>query len=208
MPTQNPVDPPEIRLARMAPAIEASKTVAIIPCTNQKSDTPGPAREVWIGHHFQLVLAHAEMFYDKVLVMSYKYGFIDPDFVIEPYDIDIRESKAAEKLRWWFNLRSDIRLLSSWNPLLVGLYTGDVERDRIIREFVRSGTRQVILPFEGLSIGKRMAQVYDCEAPFDLAKAEAGAYALPENFGEADGTPSGQKYLPPDTHIEDPIEWE
>jgi hypothetical protein len=147
------------------------------------------------------------MFYDRVYVMSYKYGFIDPDFHIEPYDIDIKNSKAAEKLRWWFNLRSDIRLLSSWNPLLVALYTGDVERDRIMREFVRGGTQQVILPFEGLSIGKRMAQVYDCEAPFDREKAEAGAYALAENFGETEAG-SGQKYLPPATHLEDVIEWE
>lgn len=207
MPTTNPVDPPEVRLARMGPPIEAGASVAIIPCTNQKSDHPAPAREVWVGHHFQLVLAHAEMFYDRVFVMSYKYGLIDPDFHIEPYDIDIKNSKAADKLRWWFNLRSDIRLLSSWNPLLVALYTGDIERDRIMREFVRSGTRQVILPFEGLSIGKRMAQVYDCEEPFDHVKAEAGGYALSENYGETEAG-SGQKYLPPATHIEEAIEWE
>jgi hypothetical protein len=208
MPTTNPVDSASVRAARMGEAIAAGATVAIVPCTNQKSDTPGPARDVWIGHHFQLVLAHAEMFYDNVFVMSYKYGFIDPDFRIEPYDIDIKTAKAADKLRWWFNLREDIRLLASWKPLLVALYTGDVERDRIIREFARNDVRQVILPFEGLSIGKRMAQVYDCEAPFDREKAEAGAYAVAENFGEADGTSSGQKYLPPDTHFTDDVEWE
>lgn len=208
MPTTNPVDPPEVRAMRMGDEVPEGSSVAIIPCTNQKSDVPGPAREVWIGHHFQLVLAHAEMFYDRVYVMSYKYGFIDPDFQIMPYDIDIKNSKAADKLRWWFNLRSDIRLLASWNPLLVALYTGDVERDRIIREFVRAGTRQVILPFEGLSIGKRMAQVYDCEAPFDPKKAAAGSYALPESYGNVDDTASGQKYLPPPTNMDDAVEWE
>lgn len=207
MATQNPVDPPELRRKRMGDAPEAGSTVAIIPCTSQKSEVPGPARDVWTGHHFQLVLAHTEMFYDRVLVMSYKYGLIDPDYEIEPYDIDIKLVKAAQKLRWWFNLRVDIRALCEWSPLLVAMYTGDVERDRIIREFVRNGVRQVILPFEGLSVGKRMAQVYDCEAPFDPDKARKGLYALPEDYGETVAS-NGAKYMPPVTQMTDEIEWE
>lgn len=181
------------------------ETVAIIPCTNQKSDEPGKARDVWIGNHFQLVLAHTEMFYDKILVMSYKYGLIDPDQWIEPYDIDMRTARAAERLRWWFGLKGDIKKLSEEKPLLVALYTGNLERTRIITEFIRNDIRQVIVPFEGATVGQRMALVYDCIPPFDLDKAEGGGYELAEDYGTA---PAGGKYQAPATMMTDTIEWE
>jgi hypothetical protein len=181
------------------------ETVAIIPCTNQKTTTPGKARDVWVGAHFQLILAHAEMFYDKVLVMSYKYGFIDPDFEIEPYDIDIRTAKAADRLKWWFAVKKDIENLSKEEPQLVALYTGDTERARIIREFYKNGVKQIIVPFEGLSVGKRMQRVYDCDPPFDRDRALAGAYELDESVTDISTT---NKYAPPPTMMTDEIEWE
>lgn len=179
------------------------KTVAIIPCTNQKSDTPGPAREVWIGNHFQLVLAHTEMFYDQVLVMSYKYGLISPDFVIEPYDIDLRVAKAAERLKWWFMMKGHIETLSKTEPILVALYTGNMERGRIITEFNRNGVKQVIVPFEGATIGVRMQMVYDCIPPFDLEKAQRGEYISTQQVD----IPT-TKYAPPPSGITGDIDWE
>jgi len=187
------------------------QTLAIIPCTNQKAEQPGKARDLWIGNHFQLILAHAEMFYDKVMIMSYKYGLIGPDEWIEPYDIDIRYAKAADKLKWWFALRTQIIEMgkSEDKPGLIALYTGNFERDRIMREFVRNGMKQVIVPFEGASVGQRMAKVYDCIEPFDREKAEAGGYELPDNFGESGATGEAAKYAPPASEI-DPtdVEWE
>lgn len=181
-------------------------TVAIIPCTNQKSDRPGPAREVWVGNHFQLILAHAEMFYDTVYIMSYKYGLIEPDALIEPYDIDLRTANAGTRLRWWAKMKGDIADVSSESPLLVALYTGAVERDRIITEFVRNGVEQVITPFEGLKVGDRMSKVYDLEEPFDRNKALEGGYKLTEDWKAIKS--AGNKYLPPMTSLTDTIEWE
>ena len=183
-------------------------SVAIIPCTSQKSNKPAPARDVWIGAHFQLVLAHAEMFYDKVLVMSYKYGLISPDFIIEPYDIDIRTAKAADKLKWWFLMKGHIKTLSETDPLLIGMYTGNIERERIMNEFVQNGVKQVILPFEGLSVGERMSRVYDCIPPFDKEKALAGDYALDEKWLTTKAVGAGGKYMPPASQITTNIEWE
>lgn len=181
-------------------------TVAIIPCTAQKADTPGPARDVWTGTHFQLILAHAELFYSKVLVMSYKYGLISPDDHIEPYDLDMRTAKPADKLRWWFKMRIDIKTLAEEKPLLVALYTGSFERERVIREFVKNDVAQVIIPFEGLGVGQRQSAVYDCIEPFDLEKARTHKYAIHAPTG--DTSTAGNKYKPPATQITDPIEWE
>ncbi len=152
------------------------KTVAIIPCTNQKTDTPGKAREVWKGGHFQLTLAHAERYYTDVIIMSYKYGFITPEEIIEPYDIDIQLAPAQDKLTWWWLVRVHIKELIETNPDLVAIYTGMFDHDRIVREFIRNEFDQVITPWEGLRVGERMQIVYDDIPPFDPDRL--GSYAV------------------------------
>lgn len=149
------------------------------------------------------------MWYDKVYVMSYKYGLIDPDMEIEPYDINIRYSSAKDKLLWWATLRKQIvKLVEEEKPKLVALYTGNYERERVMREFVRAGFREVIIPFSDCTVGQRMQRVYDMDPPFTLEELEAGKYTLPENFGEPKrrGRPPKEKQesILPD----DEIEWE
>jgi hypothetical protein len=185
--------------------LEEGYSLAIIPCTGQKSDDEeAPAEEIWVGNHFQLTLAHAEMNYDKVLVLSYKYGLISPQQVIQTYDIDLRNAKARERIRWWFMLKQQIDDLCRTNPpKLVAMYTGHFERDRIIREFVKENVKQVIVPWEGLGIGLRQQAVYDNEPPFDPDKVKAGAYEVKLSI---DGTST--KYLPPPTKLTDEIAWE
>lgn len=159
--------------------------VALIPCTNQKADKPGPAREVWTGSHFQFTLLHAETFYDKVYIMSYKYGFITPDTVIEPYDLNIQNRPAVERLQWWWIIKEDIaRVVKEDNPTLFAIYTGNYERERIIRELFVNGVRNIIVPWEGLGIGERMQAVYDKVIPFSEEALAEGKYTLPEDFLE------------------------
>lgn len=161
----------------------AITTVAIIPCTAQKSEVGGPAREVWIGGHFQLTLAYAEYFFDKVYIMSYKYGLIAPDFYIEPYDIDMKLEKAAERIKWWYMMRDHIAdLVERDKPDLVGLFTGQFERQRIQLEFKRNDCPNVIVPWAGLGSGYRQQVVYDGTPPFDYDKLKNGEYALPDDF--------------------------
>jgi hypothetical protein len=166
----------------------------------------GPAEEIWMGTHFQYTLAHVEMMYDEVLVLSYKYGLISPQTIIESYDIDMRVARPREKIRWWFKIRDDIIKIAGEDPPpdLVGLYTGSFFRDRIVREFVKHGIDQIITPWEGKGIGLRQAAVFDAIPPFETDKVKAHEYAVKL---EADGMPK-RDYLPPESKITDPIVWE
>ena len=182
-------------------------TLAIIPCTGVKDPylEEGPAQEIWVGAHFQYTLAYVEMFFDRVLVMSYKYGLIKPTDNIESYDIDMRVAKPREHIRWWFKLKTQIdELADSDPPDLVGLFTGSFDRDRVIREFVKHGVEQLIIPWEGLGIGLRQQAVFDLEPPFDPQKVKEKGYRV--DLTEQ-GTPRS-KYLPPPTKLTDDIVWE
>jgi hypothetical protein len=183
-------------------------SLAVIPCTGQKNPdlTEAPAEELWTGNHFQLTLAYTELFFDRILVMSFKYGLIKPSDVIQTYDIDMRVEKARARIRWWYLLKKQIDDLADNDPpSLVALFTGSFERDRVIREFVKHGVDQITVPWEGKGIGLRQAAVYDAEPPFDPEKLKAGGYKVTLN---ADGMVPGARYLPPPTKIEGDIVWE
>lgn len=192
-------------------------TLAIIPCTGQKHPDLKTARadEIWIGPHFQLTLAYAEMFFDRIMIMSFKYGLITPETVIDTYDIDMKDQPIRERIRWWYLLKEQINKLGAEDPPeLVGLFTGLFERERVMREFVKSGVDQIVVPWEGLGIGQRQAAVYDAEPPFDREKLKRGEYkmrivdATQTTTTETTGTAVGGKYQPPPTKLEGDIEWE
>lgn len=181
--------------------------VAIIPCTNQKSTISGPAEEVWQGSHFQLTLYHAKKYYDRIFVMSYKYGLITPETVIDPYDIDIKTASAGEKLEWWWVIKGHIKTLSGENPDLIALYTGNFERVRFIREFIRHGYNTFVIPWETEQVGERMQRIYDDITPFDPDKLKAGDYELPDNWGDKKkrGRPSKRELAEREARMK--IEW-
>jgi len=176
--------------------------IAVIPCTNQKSSIPGRARDVWSGAHFQLTLAHTERYYDMTFVLSYKYGLIEPDFEIEPYDINIKESSTKEKLEWWWSVRPQIHDIVGMKPDLVAIYTGSFERDRLINEFVKSGVENITIPWHGLGIGERMSIVYDDIPPFNEEDLLAGKY----KFIPKVTTPSNKSVKRPAINV-DEVEW-
>ncbi len=69
----------------------------VVPCSRQKLDRPAPARELYVGKMFRHTFVNAERSAAadtaagcgpaRVLILSGKYGLIDPDTVIEPYDL-------------------------------------------------------------------------------------------------------------------------
>lgn len=182
-------------------------TLAIIPCTGMKDPylEEGPAQEIWQGSHFQYTLIYVEEFFDRVLVLSYKYGLITPDTVIKSYDIDMKHAKPREHLKWWYMLMKQIdELAGNDPPALLAFFTGNFDRDRIIRRFVKQGVNQIIVPWEGKGIGLRMQAVFDAEPPFDPDRVKTGDYAVDLTEG---GTPRS-KYLPPPTKLTDEVVWE
>lgn len=71
--------------------------VYVVPCSGAKADAPAPARELYTGamfrHTFTNAIQCAQLDEQagfgpsRVLILSAKHGLIDPDTVIEPYDL-------------------------------------------------------------------------------------------------------------------------
>ena len=151
------------------------ETVAIIPCTGQKDDNPGPAKEVWIGHHFQLPLLHAEEWYDRILIMSFKYGMITPETEIEPYDRNIHDEPMGERMKWRRMVMHQIAEICEENPPgVVGLYVGKRDVSWLAKAFKGRAGAHIILPWSGMGIGQRIEAAYLGDNPFEVDEEQFG----------------------------------
>lgn len=76
--------------------------LVIVPCGHSKiwnrypNAGPTPARDVYTGAPFKVNRDYAERFGEKWIILSAKYGFISPDFVIPgPYNVTFKEPSTS-----------------------------------------------------------------------------------------------------------------
>jgi hypothetical protein len=56
-------------------------------CAARKLDRPAPARELYVSQLFEKASAYATAARDRRYVLSAKHGLVQPDTVLEPYDV-------------------------------------------------------------------------------------------------------------------------
>jgi hypothetical protein len=69
--------------------------VALVGCGRQKQVIPAPAAELYTSRHFKTSLEWANRFCDRTLILSSKYGLIEPSRVIAPYNVTLSKAPAA-----------------------------------------------------------------------------------------------------------------
>lgn len=80
----------------------AKAPIVVIPCGAQKLDSPAPAGMMYVGQQHRLARQAADTLARnldaRVLILSAKYGLLDLDTVIEPYDMTIGHPDAVTSL--------------------------------------------------------------------------------------------------------------
>lgn len=63
--------------------------LVIIPCGNKKSDSPQRAEDLYIGGYFKACLRFAKAVTtpDRIRILSAKYGLLELDRIIAPYNL-------------------------------------------------------------------------------------------------------------------------
>lgn len=152
----------------------AVSTLIVVPCGKRKiwdmypSVGPVKAEDVYIGAPFKVNREYAEKYGSRWVVLSAKYGFIDPDFIIpKDYDVTFKDSSTNPiSIR---ELKEQIKqkaLDSHDNVVALG---GRDYADVVYNAF--GGLKvSVKAPVAGLQLGYAMGAVrkaIDEECPFD-----------------------------------------
>ena len=118
---------------------------------------PTPARNAYVGAPFKVNREYAEKFADRWVILSAKYGFIDPDFIIpENYNVTFKRPKthpiSVDDLRRQIIEKG----LSKFSKVVV---LGGRDYVDVTRRAFEGFKVTIVAPTLGLPIGKAMKKV-------------------------------------------------
>jgi len=140
-----------------------NKSIIIISCGKKKiwdkdqNAQAITAKNAYIGNYFKLCKRYAERFSDKWFILSAKYGFINPDFVIpDNYDVKLKNSK--DQTVFVDKLKKQAEELEIQNYNRVIILTGK-EYFNVIKMVLKDFELEICNPLEGLGIGNRQKTI-------------------------------------------------
>lgn len=124
----------------------------LIGCGKSKQSKAAPARELYTGSLFRAARDYAEGTGKRWGIVSAKYGFIEPDAVIKPYEKRLGGG-PVEKALWARRVVEDT-VRAAWSGK-VTLLMGRDYADPLERAFMVLGIH-VVRPLDGLGLGQRL----------------------------------------------------
>ena len=122
--------------------------VALLACSKRKAGSPKAVRFFYLGATFTKSIRYALPRFDRVLVLSAKYGLLELKQIIEPYDLTLRDMDPEARLAWARKVRGQMREAGLLKPGVVLTYlTGMLYSE---------GLPEGKYPWHGLTMGQRL----------------------------------------------------
>lgn len=168
-------------VARSNESFSMVGVLIIVPCGQRKIWDKNPeapatvAKYAYIGSPFVVNRRFAEHFAEQWIILSAKYGFIDPDFLISgPYNVTFKK-KSTNSVNGG-RLQEQVRRFNLGRfDTVIGL--GGKEYRNAIKAAFEETSVQLTFPFTGLPIGKALRatkRAIESHNPFGVT-SEAGA---------------------------------
>ena len=132
--------------------------LGLISCTKSKRKRPCKSCEMYSPSAlFRKAFSYAIENYDKVVILSAKYGLLFPDEEIEPYDSTLKNMSLGERRSWadWV-----FRQMKNMFPLdkidEAFFHAGNAYREFLIPKLEAFGVK-CLVPLEGLPYGRQLA---------------------------------------------------
>lgn len=128
------------------------KKIVLISCAAKKLNYKAVARDLYISPLFKKSLAYAYFLKpDKIFILSAKYGLLDLDEEITPYNETLNEKPICEIKLWADNVLQKLKEKSNFDEDEFIFLAGNNYRKYLI-PFIKNYK----IPLEGLPIGKQL----------------------------------------------------
>lgn len=134
-----------------------SKRVVLLSCASQKLSRCAKAKDLYISTLFKLSLKYANNLRpgpDSIYILSAKYGLLDLDQEIDPYEKTLNDMCASEIKEWARSVLSQLRKIAS------------LEDDEFIflvghkyRKYLLPHLKNTIVPLKVLRIGEQIQRL-------------------------------------------------
>ena len=127
--------------------------IALIGCTARKQDFSCPAIEMYTkSNYFNLKLDYCKKIdVDKIFILSAKYGLLEPEAIIEPYNLHLKETSKEYKLNWSKEVLKDLKEKTDLENDEFIILAGNDYMKYLIEHILNTYN-----PVKGLGIGQQM----------------------------------------------------
>jgi hypothetical protein len=126
--------------------------VVLISCVSKKQSIKSKAKDLYISPLFKYNLKFAKSFNPtKIFILSAKYGLVDLDKEIEPYNQTLNKMSQAEIKDWSKQVLCDLRKEANFEKEEFIFLAGEKYRKYLISEI-----KNYQIPLKGLGIGKQL----------------------------------------------------
>lgn len=125
--------------------------IAIISCVKTKRLGKHKAKNLYNSALFNYSYAYTSKRYDKVYILSTLYGVLEPDDVIEYYELTLNKMNAQQKRAWAHKTATQLQAKIAPSDKLF-YYCGLNYRSNLIAAL----PNEYEVPLEGLGFGKQL----------------------------------------------------
>jgi hypothetical protein len=131
------------------------KHVVLISCVSKKLPYKAQAKDLYTSPLFTYAFRYAfQLKPDMIFILSAKYGLLNLEEVIDPYDQTLNTMTTQDAREWAKGVLEKLSLKTDINQTTFTFLAGEKYRRFLIPEL-----RHFSIPLEGLSIGRQLQRL-------------------------------------------------
>jgi len=131
---------------------DKTNLIVLISCVSKKLPQKAAARDLYVSPLFRLNLQYAtKLAPSKIFILSAKYGLLNIDDEIEPYDVTLNNMSARERKYWANTVLDQLSVCSNLHRDHIVFLAGIKYRQYLIPQL-----KSYDVPMKGLRIGKQL----------------------------------------------------
>ena len=136
--------------------------VILLGCVKTKRASSAPAKELYISPLWNKRRRYAEMSGKPWMILSAEHGLLDPDTVIEPYDVALAARDRNYCLEWSRRVYEELRrTFGSLTRKTFEIHAGAAYFERGLSDLLRETGAKVVRPLEDPKFGEQLAWYED-----------------------------------------------
>lgn len=131
------------------------RKIVLISCVKSKLKTTAKARNLYTSTLFRLNLEYAHRLKpDAIYILSAKYGLLDLEQMIAPYELTLNTMREPEIIAWSKRVLDSLRQKADLQSDLFIFLAGNKYRKYLLPELMHYE-----VPLEGLPFGKQLSEL-------------------------------------------------
>ena len=131
-----------------------AEAICLVSCVGQKQVIAAPAKDLYRSNWFIKARAYAEGVSSQWFILSAKYGLVQPDDVILPYEQTLNRMAISDRRNWAHVVQKQMDQRMP-NAVLIIVLAGERYRE-FLMDYLRHRALTVEVPMAGLRIGEQL----------------------------------------------------